>query len=279
MLPFFSTFLVANPDTCSENGTNCAYTFLEPIPGLGDAGNSIVVSSSTLSTYFNNVYTYVIVIICVIAVFFLMYYGILFLTTDIISKKMEGREGVVKVITGIVFIFSAWVILNSINPNILRNTLFGDGYITNVGTPPTPGPSPGGGNPSGNEEAVRAQLATHGIGVNKPAPATEVGDVDPSLIQTIIQLKQQCSCDIYITGGSEKAGHSPTSNHYQGKAVDLRFNLQLRDWLKTNGTEEDAAMCPGKSRQYKWNGWIFTHETSLCAGNPVVHFHVSPTGR
>lgn len=139
----FSPSVFAQSSACAPGDNGC-YTYLEP---TDPNTKTIAITPGGLSTYLNSILTWVLVLVSVIAIFYLIYGGILYVTTDIINKKMEGKETVTRVVTGIVFIFSVWVLLNSINPNLLKNSLgFAGGAVgATTGTTPSTNPvkSPG----------------------------------------------------------------------------------------------------------------------------------------
>ncbi|HEY4483862.1 MAG TPA: pilin [Candidatus Paceibacterota bacterium] len=53
---------------------------------------------------------------------------------------------------------------------------------------------------------------------------TYIGSLSNSQIQGIINLKENCNCEVMITGGAEQGAHSAGSDHYDGAAVDIRSN-------------------------------------------------------
>lgn len=113
-----------------------------------------------------------------------------------------------------------------------------------------------------NENAVRARLFRAGIGVGgsntrnaEPCPVgvtyeqyrtqkgkgcTSVGGLPSSLINTLIQIKGLCNCDLLITGGTEpghaaQASPSDYSRHSPGSpVVDINYNHQIALFLKNN---------------------------------------------
>jgi D-alanyl-D-alanine carboxypeptidase len=103
-------------------GEPVKYILLEPITGKAGT-QSVIIGPDGLSNYLNSTYSFVLILIAITAVFYLIYGGMVYLTTDIANKQKQGKEIIVRVITGLVFVFSVWVILNSINPNILKNNL------------------------------------------------------------------------------------------------------------------------------------------------------------
>jgi D-alanyl-D-alanine carboxypeptidase/Type IV secretion system pilin len=120
------------------NGTNnyTCYTLLEPLSTGTDITATVKIESGGLSAYINTVFIYLLMLIVVVSVFYLIYGGTLYLTTDIISKKFEGKEVIKRVVVGLIFVFSVWTIMNTINPNLLANTL-NFNTIREIFTPPS----------------------------------------------------------------------------------------------------------------------------------------------
>ncbi len=106
------------------NNFNC-YTLLESF-GEDESGEKqkiIKIGKETLGVYLAQIMTYMLMIVTVAAVFFMIYGGILYLTTDIVNKKAEGKEVITRVVIGLIFVFSVWTIMNSINSGLLKNSL------------------------------------------------------------------------------------------------------------------------------------------------------------
>ncbi len=115
-------------DCGKKDNYNC-YTLLEPFDdGSGaDSGSetdgTIIIKEGGLSSYLQQIITYLLMLVAVAAVFYMIYGGILYVTTDIINKKAEGKEMIQRVTYGLIFVFTVWLLINSINPNILKNSL------------------------------------------------------------------------------------------------------------------------------------------------------------
>ncbi len=222
------------------------YILLEPI--TGKAGDSkVTISPDGLSNYLNSTYSFVLILIAITAVFYLIYGGMVYLTTDIANKQKQGKEIIVRVITGLVFVFSVWVILNSINPNILKNnltlgiinTVSGTPTGTSTTTPPTGTPptivtcSEGLVNVSGitvcksiqtNLTNMIAAAAKDGITLAGTGPRAGARSID----EQVSLRKQNCGTTYYDIYQKPSGQCTPptaipgTSNHEKGLAVDFR---------------------------------------------------------
>jgi hypothetical protein len=94
------------------------YIPLEPLPGLGAPGEPI-----DFGTYISKVFELVIALAAVATVVQIFLGGFMYLSTDAIMKKEEGKEKIKNALTGLFLALSAFIILNTINPNTLNFTL------------------------------------------------------------------------------------------------------------------------------------------------------------
>ena len=117
-------------ETGDEAGTT--YTLLQPLNSDGSTTTSIDIKSGGLSAYLQTIFQYLLVVVTIIAIFMLMYGGMEYLTTDIVNRKSAGKETILRALSGIIFIFCIWFILNIINPDLTKTTLdLGAGVIDN----------------------------------------------------------------------------------------------------------------------------------------------------
>jgi hypothetical protein len=191
-----------------------------------------------------------------------------------------------KTTLGLVGVFSLWLILATVNKDLLSGNVgldalrageFGGGGAT--GVIPEVNPTGEGMKPStvsGDEASARKKMSDVGIGWNnepcteaqmkesKPS-CTNLGGLPEETLNMLITLKRGCSCEVTITGGTEP-GHR---SHGVGKRpVDLRLRSEsdsLYQYVKKNGTPNIS----GSSVKWGLHGYIFWDEPG---GNR--HFHV-----
>ena len=108
------------------------YAVLAPLPGVGDSGGG----TTTLQKYIPAIFKLAIGLSVVAAVLLIVIGGIQYITTDAIQGKSQGKERIKNAIIGLVFIIAAWLILATINPNLLTLNL-------DISSAPTSAP-PGG---------------------------------------------------------------------------------------------------------------------------------------
>jgi len=241
-----------------------------------------------------------ITIVIVAASFRYAYAGVLRLPASeegIRKSKEEFR----RVTYGLLGVLGLWLVLFTVNKDMLTGEVTlsalkssggggGAGALTQtvpttvpVTTPPVTTPPAAS---SASEAANRATLAAARIEINNPACATpsstgctDVGGLESNIMSAVLALKAQCNCYVKVTGGSEKAGHSATSNHTLGKAVDISFTPELLSFFENNATKVGTNAPCGIT--YRFSGLIFWDEKTGCVAgtsNPR-HFHASYTGR
>ncbi len=124
-------------------GTNPAtqdtgfYTLLAPLPGVGnckDINGKQVCTIQTnqpgaLQNYLSIIFALLIGIAGLLAVIMIVVGGIEYMSTDAFSGKEEGRERVTQAIVGLLLALGAWLILYTINPDIL-SLRFGLGSVS-----------------------------------------------------------------------------------------------------------------------------------------------------
>lgn len=93
------------------------YKLLEPLPGVTIADGS---ATSTASDYIPGIITLVIGIASVLAVLRIIFAGIKYMSTDAFQGKSEAKGDIQNAIWGLALAMSAWLILNTINPNLTK---------------------------------------------------------------------------------------------------------------------------------------------------------------
>ncbi len=99
-------------------GTQCQtvlYTLLEPIMGV-----TAINTASDLATFFNFLFKMLIGLCSLLAVIMIIIGGIEYLTTEAFTGKSNARERIENAVTGLVLLAAVYLILYTINPNLLR---------------------------------------------------------------------------------------------------------------------------------------------------------------
>jgi hypothetical protein len=111
-----------NPDTKKmEWDPNC-YEFISDFPFTDDVGNLInkIEGPTTIGGFLNSLFQAVIGIAGVLAVIMIIYHAWTYLTSENITEKVLLKEKLLKVLLGLVLLLGAYVILRTINPNLLN---------------------------------------------------------------------------------------------------------------------------------------------------------------
>ncbi len=89
------------------------YTLLEPIPGVAPIG-------ADKKPYFSTVYTTILTLVVILSVIMIVVGGIQYSASSINpSLKSEAKSRISAALGGLLLAFFSWLILQTINPNIL----------------------------------------------------------------------------------------------------------------------------------------------------------------
>ena len=101
------------------------YNLLQPLPGVGSVYNPISTPGqpTNLSSYLNPMITVFIGICAVLAVVMILFGGIEYMTSELISSKEAGKERIRNALLGLLLALGAWTILYTINPNLLNSDI------------------------------------------------------------------------------------------------------------------------------------------------------------
>ncbi len=214
------------------------YTLLAPIDGyVGDAGGKTQANS-----YLEGIFILAIAVAGGLAVIMIIWGGIQYMSTDAISGKSEAKNTIQNAIWGLLLAISAWLILNTINPNLVKFDLslpkLGPGGTTS-GVPATVEPGE-----LTNEQAL-ALLAVPGIDI---ADGIDLSGTRPETIAEILAMQKACGCEVTVnsTTSGIHSVDNPSCSHVNGYKVDLNDTSGLNSYITTKykrvGTrEEDKA--------------------------------------
>ncbi|MDP3772460.1 MAG: hypothetical protein Q8Q94_03770 [bacterium] len=215
------------------------------------------------------------------------------------SQYQRGKAAIATTLKGILILLLAWLIIDTIlkvagariatdspDPQFFRpwNTVECHAprapnvvipNTANIIPPPTPAPGtggvPGDGTPGGlsslSETEGRAQLQRAGINVNNAVcPAgitargcTNIAGMRSATLNRVIQLKNDCGCDILVTGGTEGGHAAGEVSHSTGYKVDVRPSGKLDDYIKRNYTNI-GVRSDGAAQWRAPDGAIFARE-------------------
>lgn len=201
----------------------------------------------------------------------LVYGAILWTVSGAVSTKQDAMEWIWAAIWGIVLLLSAYLILKTINPDLidLKNPILPkasagsidiSSHSNSSGIASAPyneiyvgGSSGGGGairsfdDEALSEDEARNQLSSVKIGVKNTCPkggssgcVNLDGILQPTLNEVGILAASIGSDNVFVTAGTEGCGtvHSPgVYSHCTGYKVDLRLNTNLNSYITQNFTK------------------------------------------
>jgi hypothetical protein len=252
-----------------------AQTIISPtIPGM----TSAVTTSTSPGAFVAGFYQFALMIGGVLAFGAIVYGGILYAASaGNPSKQSEGREWIKSALFGLLLLAGAYLILYTINPNLV-----------NLGLPTLQSvniqaPSGGGGNVTGLSSAQETQslaasrLAQAGItevstgncSDQSNSNCTSLAGIRDDTIDEAVTLKTNCGCTVTISGGTE-TGHDTAANgvdHADGYKIDLQANNGLTNFIETNslsGFTQIANRGSDGAPQYKDSvtGAVYAYEAS-----------------
>src|SRR3989344_1656605 len=94
------------------------YSLLSPLPNIGGE-----TGASDFSGYLGQMFRLAMGLAAIFAVFFMVVGGIQYMSTDAWTGKKEGMTKIKNAFWGLVLVLASWLILNTINPNILKLNL------------------------------------------------------------------------------------------------------------------------------------------------------------
>ncbi len=240
------------------------YTVLTPLPGitsnscdpnlrLPDPNDSTKTipdpnCQTTLAVYIPALFNILIAASAVTAVLMIVIGGFQYMSTDAVQGKSAGKERIKNAIYGLVLVLSAWLILYTINPNLLNINL--------------------------NIDAVTITAPT---GAGGTLGVTELLTTTINARDALITACPNCVTVTSTTGGN----HSVNSAHYQGRAIDIASNTSLNNYL--TGSTNNPTACREVTRSLGGTTARFLWEPtgSTCGGTVPSsgdHWHMSVPG-
>lgn len=131
----FAGALFGSEIAFAQGGAGLNYVPLAPLPGIGDTG-----PVTNLPQYINNMVKLLIGVAAALAVIMIVIGGLERMTSDSIQKQSDGRKKIEQALLGLLLALGSWLILNTIDPALLKNDLSID--VTPVATNTTAVPPP-----------------------------------------------------------------------------------------------------------------------------------------
>ena len=282
-------YILLTPLPCKEGTPGCVkdpttgnfiMTTFDPTVKDSDGNNT------ALGAYLNMMIRLFIGICAVLAVIMIVMGGVEYITSELISSKEAGRERITHAILGLLLAMGSWLLLNTINPDILKSDLnvpTATVIVTLNDTTPQscpPGGKCGAYNTGAEWDTIAgdyADLSKSGatvynsecLTVGQPN-CTSTRGLNTSTLDTI--HKNCVICTLLITGGTEFWAHGgvtgSTSHGVGNPTVDLGTNAVLDNYIKS-GTDQ------GNNRYLKDN-ISYLYEDHIIDGKHVTHWHAGP---
>lgn len=204
-----------------------AYKLLEPLPGLGES----VPEEGGLSRYASWLFTFVLAAAAFLAVLMIVIGGIQIIVSGASeSARKNAKDRIRDAIWGLLLAISAWLILYTINPDLVKGTFSIEPVtlkeIPEITEYPTTGEWV---LKLADDSKTRNYLREKFIFTNKdPCPTsyydkncTMLSDLPQNAVDGVIRIKEESKAAITITGGTEIGVHK---EHGPNKPVlDLRY--------------------------------------------------------
>lgn len=216
-----------------------AYTLLQPLPGL----DKQLLPQGGFASYLQWLFKFALAAAAFLAVTQIVIGGVQLIMSGA-SEKIRGdaQSRIYDAIWGLLLAFSAWLILDIINPGLVNMNL----EIPDVKMPIIAvKEEPAGVNRDKiSENDARAQFSEIGISVKnqcssgKSVDCVQLEGIRQSTIDELKNLKEQFpGAKIYVTGGTESGHSSGTTSHSNGYKVDLMLNAELDSYIMKNFIE------------------------------------------
>ncbi len=234
------------------DGKITQYCLLEPLP-LGNGEFSGITNETDLGTYLGVIFKVILGIIGVLAVVMIIVGGVQYMTTDAIGGKESGKETIGNAIAGLVLALSSWLILNTINPDLVSFKLnikeVGVQGVT-LGTPEAiyeqTGSEAGGTKLCSSTQTCQQVCNTYCTNSGTSCNYTEQGQPSEKEIQNIPNVSAQGS-NVRITSttetGLKKFKNSVDSLLSSGNLNQGSYTLQVASGYRTISRQLELA-CP-----------------------------------
>ena len=246
VIVFMGVFIAHAQSTGAPDASSGQYVPLVKLP-IGPNASTLEVY--TMSTYLAGAIKLIIALGAGLAVLMGILAGVQYIAKGISpSAKNEAKEKMINALTGLALVLTSYLILNSINPDLVNFKL----DLPNIGLSPlntdylnaSTTPS-GGGWPSDSYERGLLTAALSGNALvtinnpncttNDPHPSgcTSVYQLPSNAISGIRALATACNCSVRVTAGTEN-GH--TTHKPTWPNVDLSHNSTMDSYIKRNAS-------------------------------------------
>ncbi len=109
---------IVNSDDCNENGGR--YCLLEPIGTGGEEQLRWVDTTSTgIGKYLNAIFQIGVALAGIFGVLMIVVGGFTYMTSDVVTKKTDGKEQIKNAVLGVLLALLSWLLLNTISSKLI----------------------------------------------------------------------------------------------------------------------------------------------------------------
>jgi hypothetical protein len=242
--------------------------FLKGIVPCGTTANPRMCTVCDFFKLLQNIINFLLYVAASLATIMAVYVGFLFMFSGGSPARItDAKSKLWLLVIGLFWILGSWLVLNTILNVVAKQSVFPWPWnqincSVQSSTPTDTMPSAGGimlpdTAAALNEQAIRDKFQQAGISVNKSAcptgvsyqsvtgGCTSVEGLKAATIDAAIQLKNDCNCDLTITGGTESGHATGVISHSSGNKLDFRPNSALDQYIYNNfnyiGLRDDGA--------------------------------------
>ncbi len=284
----FNFITFAQPKTVVEpQGTynDEPYQPLAPLPGYPADGFNFSDKSCPLGQFMNTFIDIFIGIVAILSMIMIVMGGIEYVMSDLVTSKEEAKSRIQNAILGLILSLSIYIILNTVNPNLL-NLCLDVKPATIIIDEDVPQKAVNGYYSNGKYKAGskwddsigKAATLPRGVKLNGvecsvvgQQNCTSTRGLSTSIINSIAngcwEQKGKKDCDIIITGGTENWLHSANGGHKPGSPViDLRPTEDVNKYITGKTTPPNPGTTINK------NGINYYYHANHGGGG--YHWHV-----
>lgn len=204
------------------NAQDIKTTILAPLPGTTESCSSGV-CKTTIQTYLPGLFKLLIGLSAVWAVVMIVVGGFQYMTTDALSGKEEGKARIWGAVKGLVLVVGAWLILNEINPNLLKLNLNLSKVVVEPATGQGGSISPGTGSSCTNCASIPSNITLSPNARNWCNRTSEGCFLNQNIIPKLQNLSGQ-NFGLVVTEVWPPTVNHQNPCHHNGTCVDATIN-------------------------------------------------------
>jgi hypothetical protein len=251
------------------------YCLLAPIP-VGEGGAQA--EKTTAETFIPGLFRLGIMLATGLAVLYIIWGGVQYMSTDAWGGKNDAKDTIWNAVMGLLLALSAWLIIATINPNLMNFNLSIERFEIKEDVNLPTGSEAADGYALTPDEVVADNAIEKRLGDNTPpvkvnadpcvtgrtTGCTNLVGLSENAINGVMTLASSCyvttgrDCNVRISGGTE-GGHV---THGQGlPVVDLNKNSTLNNYITRNGQSFVGGGCGLRNApKYNLGGAIYVDE-------------------